>query len=227
MIFNNRYSSLSNIHTRLSKISILLSLVAITLLLVYILGFPLKETFLNIQAGKGLSKLSYTSQSVNNSVNYKRIIEGSPIEPSIHNNGRSMPTNNIFSKIINIHLDKLNNKLEHSETLKAIYEYYNADVREFLISRQAQNWIEFKYLEYSQIIFVSLFVIVIISLTIKKIALAYLELFYFIFVAILIEIFINIILNPIDSFIISELVWMLPMPVFLYLSELKYFQNNA
>jgi len=219
LLFAKRRQFLGIIETSLKRIIITGSLVFTTCLLVSVVHFSLGGGF-NIINKKNLPKPPVLIKSELASLkSYKEIAGKTASKHGVLGDIKKKPVKNFLSQMVNIKIDKYDRMDERSETLQAIYRWFNSDLRECTIARQSLGWLTFNYLIYSQIISVVLSVLGIILFSIKKTGPNHRNLLVFIFLAILIQLFTNVIQYGKSNDMDYQIIWLLPLPVFLYLSE--------
>lgn len=105
---------------------------------------------------------------------------------------------------------------QSSITFSSIIQWFNWEVREFMISRQFQNWLNLKYLCWSQAIILVGSVVVYFILWIRKRNFSIDERRMTTFI--LLAVFISEVILPKDytgAFMEQGLIWLVPLPIFL------------
>ncbi|OQP61067.1 hypothetical protein A3860_04945 [Niastella vici] len=131
-----------------------------------------------------------------------------------------------FLQIPKIRTAKYTQLHERSVTYTSIYKWYNSSVRETYLSRQMARWLDFWYLNYSQIISVICCLGVFILVFFNKVASRQQPLFMYVFIAYMVYAFAGALLYGSRNDFQSDIVWVLCVPVFIYLSEAG-FKNSA
>ncbi|HEX8019280.1 hypothetical protein [Mucilaginibacter sp.] len=210
----NRYRTSVAIQTNIKRVLTVLSLAGTTFLLISAVHFCSGGDFniislVNVQVP--------VKESVADMYPNKGPIAKAISEPG--SNPDKQKLNYILKSSVNVEIAGYNRTVEQSETFKAIYRWYNTDVRECLITRQFQGWLTFTYLNYAQIISVLACICLFIISVIKNRRSNYGYWLFFISQAILIQILVNALLsNQYNYRLVSQVIWLLPMPVFFYLS---------
>lgn len=121
---------------------------------------------------------------------------------------------------LNIKIGRYNMQRKGSKGYNAIYRWYKNEVRAcYIISCQMNGWLDLTPLNYCQMISAILCVCAFIPILMKRISSRHRNLFTYIILAFFIYAIVNAVLYGQRNGLQSHVVWLLPVPVFLYLSE--------
>jgi len=107
---------------------------------------------------------------------------------------------------------------DSSKTMQAINGRFD-EVRECILARQFRDQLSFKYLSLMQIIVTILLLTVSIFIFFYRIAARYRSVFTLILLAIFINALVNTLLYGDQSNALTQIIWVMPVPLFLYLSD--------
>jgi hypothetical protein len=107
---------------------------------------------------------------------------------------------------------------DSSKTMQAINGRYD-EVRECILGRQFRDQLSFKYLNIMQVIVAVALLTVSIFIFFYRSAARYRNVFIFILLAIFMHALVNALLYGEHSNALAQLIWIMPVPLFLYLSE--------
>jgi hypothetical protein len=123
-------------------------------------------------------------------------------------------------QLSNIKIGKYAMQTKGSTGYNAIYKWYTDEVRAcYVISCQMNDWLNFNPLNYCQIILAILCACVFIPVFMSKINSRHRHLFTYIFLAFIIHAIVNAVLYGKNNDLQSHVVWLLPIPIIVYLSE--------
>jgi hypothetical protein len=125
-----------------------------------------------------------------------------------------------FYQLSNIKVGKYDRQSKDSTGYNAMYKWYKHEVRAcYIISCQMNDWLNFNPLNYCQIISAILCACIFIPVLMNKIISRHRNLFTYILLAFFIHAFVNAVLYGKNNDLQSHVVWLLPIPIFVYLSE--------
>ncbi|THU41219.1 hypothetical protein FAM09_03650 [Niastella caeni] len=107
-------------------------------------------------------------------------------------------------------------------TLIGLCKWYEDEVREYYLSRQFQGWLSLNYLNYCKVISAILCLGLNLLLLLRKTFYRQRNLFFYIFIALIIQILTGALVYGRNNNIPGHLIWMLPIPLFIYLSEAPF-----
>ncbi|MDA3880702.1 MAG: hypothetical protein PF436_09970 [Prolixibacteraceae bacterium] len=183
-----------------------------------------KDSLDQIISGKGIFKEAYLCnedvQEYENAVN--DIVDDNYSLKKI----KSVVTSELWTEIIAVKAgnDYITN--DSIVTIKAVFDWYNNDVRELYISRQYNKNLDLKYINIGQIAFLIIFLVlnVLIILFCKNRLHRHLSL-YFLAVYIMQALSTTLFYGP--AHIQYHFVWMLSLPVFLYFLNHKHLEIST
>jgi hypothetical protein len=146
------------------------------------------------------------------------VVRNNDIYPSSKKNIQTVIADS-FYQLLNIKISQYNMQGKSSEGYGAIHKWYTDEMRACNISCQMNDWLNLNPLNYCQTISAVLCICVFIMIFAGKIISRHRNLFNYIFIAYMIYAFISATFYGINNDLQSHVAWLLPIPVFLYLSE--------
>lgn len=131
-----------------------------------------------------------------------------------------------FSQISHVRTAKYAQPYERSVTYKSLYKWYNSSVRESYLSRQMAGWLNFWYLNYTQLASVICCLGVFILVLFNNVAMRQRALFAYVFITYIVYAFVVALLYGSQNDMQSDMVWILSVPVFIYLSEAGFIKST-
>ena len=104
-------------------------------------------------------------------------------------------------------------------TVDVLGKCYDDEIREYYISRQFQGWLSLNYLNYCQVISVVLCLGIYLLLLFRKTLNRHRSLFSYTLLALILQVLSGVLIYGRSSNILGHSAWLMPIPIFIYLSE--------